>query len=44
MIDLFSEFTAELKMGLSGLPQPKNDYEIVVPEDGEDNIEMQVLI
>jgi len=36
-----SEFTAELKMGLSGLPQPKNDYEIVVPEDGEDNIEMQ---
>ncbi len=35
-----SEYTAELKMGLSSLPAPKNDYEIVVPEDGEDTVEM----
>ncbi|MCP3666768.1 MAG: hypothetical protein GY696_30440, partial [Gammaproteobacteria bacterium] len=35
-----SEFSAELKMGLSSLPAPKNDYEIVVPEDGEDTVEM----
>lgn len=35
-----SEYSAELKMGLSSLPTPKNDYEIVVPEDGEDNVEM----
>eukprot|EP00088_Acartia_fossae_P033594 TRINITY_DN3439_c0_g1_i1.p1 TRINITY_DN3439_c0_g1~~TRINITY_DN3439_c0_g1_i1.p1 ORF type:complete len:812 (+),score=302.93 TRINITY_DN3439_c0_g1_i1:50-2485(+) len=35
-----SEFSAELKMGLSSLPAPKNDYEIVVPEDAEDTVEM----
>ena len=29
-------------MGLSSLPTPKNDYEIVVPEDGDDAVEMQV--
>lgn len=36
-----SEYSAELKMGLSSLPTPKNDYEIVVPEDGEDSVEMK---
>jgi len=36
-----SEVTAELKMGLTSLPRPKNDYEIVVPEDEEDHVEMQ---
>lgn len=34
------ESTATLKLGLSSLPAPRNDYEIVVPEDGEDNVEM----
>jgi pre-mRNA-splicing factor CDC5/CEF1 len=34
------ENVAVLKMGLSSLPAPRNDYEIVVPEDNEDNIEM----
>merc|ERR1712025_190953 len=34
------ENVAHLKMGLSSLPAPRNDYEIVVPEDNEDNIEM----
>jgi len=29
-----------LKLGLASLPAPKNDYEIVVPEDNEDNVEM----
>jgi len=29
-----------LKMGLASLPAPKNDYEIVVPEDNDDNVEM----
>ena len=28
-------------MGLTSLPRPKNDYEIVVPEDEEDHVEMQ---
>lgn len=28
----------QLKRGLSGLPQPKNDYEIVVPEHDEEEI------
>ena len=37
-----SENSAELKMGLSSLPAPKNDYEIVVPEDGDVAVEMQV--
>ena len=41
-IFLIRENTAELKMGLSSLPTPKNDYEIVVPEDGDDAVEMQV--
>ena len=27
-------------MGLASLPAPKNDYEIVVPEDNDDNVEM----
>lgn len=27
----------QLKMGLSGLPAPKNDYEIVVPEHETEN-------
>ena len=31
---------ASLKLGLSSLPQPRNDYEIVVPEDAEDGVEM----
>lgn len=35
-----SEMSAELKMGLSSLPAPKNDYEIVVPEDSEETVEM----
>jgi len=34
------EGKAALKMGLSSLPAPRNDYEIVVPEDGEANVEM----
>ena len=34
------ENAAVLKMGLASLPAPKNDYEIVVPEDGDDNVEM----
>jgi len=36
-----SELSAELKMGLNSLPAPKNDYEIVVPEDEEDNVDMK---
>ena len=28
-----------LKRGLAGLPAPKNDFEIVVPEDMNDNVE-----
>ena len=36
--------SAELKMGLNSLPTPKNDYEIVVPEEGEDNVDMKVWI
>jgi len=35
------ETIANLKLGLSSLPTPRNDYEIVVPEDGEDGVEMQ---
>jgi len=35
------ENKAMLKMGLSSLPQPRNDYEIVVPEDAEDAVEME---
>jgi len=35
------ENKAMLKMGLSSLPQPRNDYEIVVPEDSEDAVEME---
>ena len=31
---------AMLKMGLSSLPAPKNDYEIVVPEDNDGAVEM----
>merc|ERR1711983_674193 len=34
------ENSAVLKMGLASLPAPKNDYEIVVPEDNEDGVEM----
>ena len=34
------ENSAVLKMGLASLPAPKNDYEIVVPEDNDDNVEM----
>merc|ERR1712025_146952 len=34
------ENVAVLKMGLSSLPAPRDNYEIVVPEDNEDNIEM----
>jgi len=34
------EGKAVLKMGLESLPAPRNDYEIVVPEDNEDNTEM----
>ena len=34
------ENVAVLKMGLSALPAPRNDYEIVVPEDNDDNVEM----
>merc|ERR1719273_2546702 len=34
------ENAAVLKMGLASLPAPKNDYEIVVPEDGDNNVEM----
>jgi len=34
------ENSAVLKMGLASLPAPKNDYEIVVPEDNEDAVEM----
>ena len=34
------ENAAMLKLGLASLPAPKNDYEIVVPEDNEDNVEM----
>ena len=34
------ESVATLKAGLSSLPAPRNDYEIVVPEDGEENVEM----
>lgn len=32
-------FKEQLRMGLSTLPQPKNDYEIVVPEQEEEKIE-----
>ena len=28
-----------LKQGLAGLPRPKNDYEIVVPEDMEQGLD-----
>jgi len=35
------ENVANLKLGLSSLPAPRNDYEIVVPEDTEDGVEMQ---
>ena len=31
------ELKATLKLGLSTLPQPKNDFEIVVPEDEDMN-------
>lgn len=31
----------QLKMGLSSLPQPKNDYEIVVPEHEEEEVPEQ---
>ena len=31
-------------MGLNSLPAPKNDYEIVVPEDEEDNVDMKVSL
>jgi len=34
------EGVATLKLGLSTLPAPRNDYEIVVPEDNEENVEM----
>jgi len=34
------ENAAVLKMGLASLPAPKNDYEIVVPEDNDDAVEM----
>merc|ERR1719266_660308 len=34
------EGVATLKAGLSSLPAPRNDYEIVVPEDSEENVEM----
>lgn len=39
-LDQSRENAAMLKMGLASLPAPKNDYEIVVPEDNEDNVEM----
>ena len=35
------ENSAVLKMGLASLPAPKNDYEIVVPDDNDDNVEMK---
>ena len=38
------ELKESLKLGLSSLPAPKNDFEIVVPEDGDgdgDGVEMQ---
>lgn len=31
----------QLKMGLSSLPQPKNDYEIVVPDHEDQTIPEQ---
>ena len=34
------EGAASLKLGLSSLPAPRNDYEIVVPEDSEDGVQM----
>ena len=33
MFFLQREAKEQLKMGLASLPAPKNDYEIVVPED-----------
>ena len=30
---------SHLKRGLAGLPTPKNDFEIVVPEDMNENME-----
>ena len=30
---------SHLKRGLAGLPTPKNDFEIVVPEDMNENVE-----
>jgi len=39
-LDQTRENAAMLKLGLASLPAPKNDYEIVVPEDNEDNVEM----
>ena len=39
-LDQSRENAAMLKLGLASLPAPKNDYEIVVPEDNEDNVEM----
>lgn len=35
------EHKATLKMGLSSLPAPKDDFEIVVPENEEDDAEME---
>ena len=39
-VDQSRENAAVLRMGLASLPAPKNDYEIVVPEDNEDGAEM----
>ncbi|KAJ8951392.1 hypothetical protein NQ318_009956, partial [Aromia moschata] len=36
-----SSLKEQLKMGLSSLPQPKNDYEIVVPEHEEEEMPEQ---
>lgn len=36
-----SSIKDQLKRSLSGLPQPKNDYEIVVPEQDEEEMPEQ---
>lgn len=31
-----------VRHGLAGLPKPRNDYEIVIPEESEENVQMNV--